>query len=62
MIDSDSNDIYNSYIIKAITDIRSNSKRSDEKAIADYVIKNVPTNIDESLIESIIQKLKRIRK
>ena len=57
MIDSDSNDIYNSYIIKAITDIRSNSKRPDEKAIADYVIKNVPTNIDESLIESIIQKL-----
>ena len=57
MIDSDSNDIYKSYIIKAITDIRSNNKRSDEKAIADYVIKNVPTNIDESLIESIIQKL-----
>ena len=57
MIDSDSNDIYNSYIIKAITDIRSNNKRSDEKAIADYVIKNVPTNIDQSLIESIIQKL-----
>ena len=47
MIDSDTNDIYNSYIIKAITDIRSNSKRPDEKAIADYVIKNVPTNIDE---------------
>ena len=31
MIDSDSNDIYKSYITKAITDIRSNSKRPDEK-------------------------------
>ena len=57
MVDSDSNDIYSSYITKEITDIRSNSKRPNEKAITDYVIKDFATNIDESLIESIIKKL-----
>ena len=57
MVDSDSNDIYNSYITKAITDIRSNSKRPDKKAITDYAIKIFATNIDESFIEGIIKKL-----
>ena len=51
MVDSDSNDIYNSYITKAITDIRNNSKRSDEKAITDYVNKDFATNINESLLK-----------
>ena len=46
MVNSDSNDIYNSYITKAITNIRDNSKCSDEKAITDYVIENFATNID----------------
>ena len=44
------------YITKAITDIRSNNERPDEKAINDYVIKNFATNFDESFIESIIKK------
>ena len=35
MVNSDSNDIYNSYITKAITNIRDNSKCPDEKAITD---------------------------
>ena len=39
MADSDSNDVYNSYITKAITDIRNNTKGLDEKTITDYVIK-----------------------
>ena len=43
MVDSDSNDIYNSYIIKAITDTAINSKRPNEKAITDYVIRNIAT-------------------
>ena len=51
MVDSDSNDIYNSYITKAITDIRNNSKRPDEKAITDYVNKDFATNINESLLK-----------
>ena len=46
MVNSDSNDIYNSYITKAITNVRDNSKCSDEKAITDYVIENFATNID----------------
>ena len=57
MVDSDSNDIYNSYVTRAMTDIRSNSKRPDEKAITNYVIKIFATNIDESFIERIIKKL-----
>ena len=60
--DSDSNRIYNSYITKAITDIRSNSKCPDKKAITDYVIKNFATNIDELFIDSKISRSKRIRK
>ena len=35
MVDSDSNDINNSYITKTITATRNNSKRPDEKAITD---------------------------
>ena len=57
MVDSNSNDIYDSYIAKAITDIQNNSKYFDEKAMTDYVIKIFTTNIDESFIESIIKKL-----
>ena len=57
MVDSNSNDIYNSYIIKAITDTTINSKRPDEKAITDYVIRSFATYIDETFIESIINKL-----
>ena len=55
MVDSDSNDIYNSYTTKAITDIRSNSKRPDEKPITDYVIKNFETNIDESSLKLLLK-------
>ena len=57
MVDSNSNNIYNSYITKAVTYIRSNSKHPDEKAITDYVINFFATNINESFIESIIKKL-----
>ena len=46
-------DINNSYITKAITDIRTRSKRPEEKAITDYVIKIFATNIDESFIGHI---------
>ena len=46
MVDRDTYDIYNSYITKAITDIRTRSKRSEEKAITDYVIKFFATNIE----------------
>ena len=35
MVDSDSNDISNSYITKTITATRNNSKLPDEKAITD---------------------------
>ena len=52
-MDSDTYDIYNSYITKAITDIRTRSKRPEEKAITDYVIKIFATNIDESFIGHI---------
>ena len=57
MVGSNSNDIYNSYMTKAITDIRSNRKRPDEEEITDYVIQDFATNIDESFIEKIIKKL-----
>ena len=57
MVNIDSNDIYNSYITKAITNIRDNSKCPDEKVITDYLIKNFATNIDETFIESSIKKL-----
>ena len=57
MVDSDSNDINNSYITKTITATRNNSKRPDEKAITDYVIQIFATNIDESFIERIIKEL-----
>ena len=57
MVDSNSNDIYNSYITKAITYIRSNSKRPDEKTITDYVINFFATNINELFTESITKKL-----
>ena len=53
MVDRDTFDIYNSYITKAITDIRTRSKRPEEKAITDYVIKIFATNIDESFIGHI---------
>ena len=56
MVDSDSNDVYNSYITKAITDIRNNTKGLDEKTITDYVINFFETN-NKSFIESIIKKL-----
>ena len=52
-MDSDTYDIYNSYITKAIIDIRTRSKRPEEKAITDYVIKIFATNIDESFIGHI---------
>ena len=45
------------YITKAITYIRSNSKRPDEKTITDYVINFFATNINESFTESITKKL-----
>ena len=57
MVDSNSNNIYNSYITKAITYTRSNSKDPDEKAITDYVTNFFATNVNESFIESIIKKL-----
>ena len=56
MVDSDSNDVYNSYITKAITNIRNNTKGLDEKTITDYVINFFETN-NKSFIESIIKKL-----
>ena len=51
MVDSNSNNIYNSYITKAITYTRSNSKDPDEKAITDYVTNFFATNFNESFIE-----------
>ena len=53
MVDRGTYDIYNSYITKAITDIRTRSKRPEEKAITDYEVKNFAANIDESFIGHI---------
>ena len=45
MVDSDGNDIYNSYITKA------------NYVITDYINKKFSLNINESFIESIIKNL-----
>ena len=49
--------IDNGYALTAIIAIRENNKRSDGKAIRDYINKNFPVNVEEELIESIMIEL-----